>query len=66
MGGGAMWFLTAVMVPLLAGWVLFQREMAKHGNDLHLRGRKPVAVIVICTVAAVAVFCAVVALAFAH
>jgi hypothetical protein len=66
MGGGAMWFLTAVMVPALVGWVLFQREMAVHGNDLHLRGRKPVAVIVGCTVAVVAVFCAVVALAFSH
>jgi hypothetical protein len=55
-----------VMVPLLAGWMFFQREVAVHGGDLHLRGRKPVAVIVACTVAAVAVFCAVVALAFAH
>lgn len=66
MGGGAMWFLTAVMVPALVGWVLFQREMAVHGNDLHVRGRKPVVVIVLCTTAMVAVFCAVVALAFAH
>lgn len=66
MGGGAMWFLTAVMVPLVAGWMVFQREMAVHGGDLHLRGRKPVAVIVVCTVAAVAVFCVLVALAFSH
>src|SRR5947209_9891776 len=66
MGGGAMWFLTAVMVPALAGWLVFQRQMAVHDGDLHVQGRKPVAVIVLCTAAVVAVFCAVVALAFAH
>jgi hypothetical protein len=66
LGGGAMWYLTAVMVPLLAGWVLFQHQLAANGGDVRVRGRKPVAVIVVCTAAAVAVFCAVVALAFSH
>jgi hypothetical protein len=61
-----MWYLTAVMVPLLAGWVLFQHQLAANGGDVRVRGRKPVAVIVVCTAAAVAVFCAVVALAFSH
>jgi hypothetical protein len=65
-GGGAMWYLTAVMVPALVGWMLFQRQVAHHGGDLHVRGRKPVAVVVVCTAAAVAVFCAVVAAAFSH
>ncbi len=64
-GGGAMWFLTAVMLPALVGWVLFQREMALH-DGVELGGRKPIAVIVLCTAATVVVFCAVVALAFAH
>jgi hypothetical protein len=35
-------------------------------DDMHLRGRRPVIVIVLCTVVAVAGFCAAVAFAFQH
>jgi hypothetical protein len=65
MGGGWMWLLTAVMVPLLAGWVLLQRAMATRGAQMHL-GRGAEVTIVACTAVAVAVFCAIVALAFQH
>lgn len=64
--GGWMWLLAAVMVPLLAGWVVLQRVMTVHDGQAHLRGRKPIAAIVVATGAAVAVFCAVVAFAFHH
>ncbi len=64
-GGGWMWLLPAVMVPLLVGWAVVQRVMVTHAGDLHLRGRA-LAAIAACTALAVAVFCALVALAFAH
>ncbi|MBV9917980.1 MAG: hypothetical protein JO153_15875 [Solirubrobacterales bacterium] len=62
-GGGWLWMVTAVMVPLLIGWVVLQRIIAKGG---HLKGRAPLIAIIVCTVAAVALFCAVVALGFQH
>lgn len=62
-GGGRMWLLTAVMVPCLIGWVLVQRQI---GSGKQLHGRGPLTVIVGCTVAAVVVFCVLVALAFQH
>ena len=64
-GGGAMWYLTAVMVPLVIGWMVLQREIAARGGRAQLRGRGPLTATVLLTVVAVAAFCAVVALAFA-
>jgi hypothetical protein len=66
LGGGWMWLLTAVMIPLLAGWVLMQRLMIVRSGKVRLRGRGPLVAIVLGTAVAVAAFCAVVALAFAH
>jgi hypothetical protein len=65
-GGGWMWLLTAVMVPLIVGWAIVQRVMITRRNQLHVHGRAPVLAIVICTAVAVAAFCAVVAFAFQH
>jgi hypothetical protein len=67
-GGGWMWLLTAVMVPLLVGWAIFQRMMVTRRNQLHeaVQGRAPLVVIALCTALAVAAFCAVVAFAFQH
>lgn len=66
--GGWMWLVTAVMVPLLIGWAIFQRLMVTRRNQLHetVQGRSPLIAIVLCTAVAVAVFCAVVAFAFQH
>jgi predicted lipoprotein with Yx(FWY)xxD motif len=66
MGGGWLWLLTAVMVPLLAGWVTLQRLLITHNEHTQARGRGPLVAIVLCTAAAVTGFCAVVALAFQH
>lgn len=66
MGGGWMWLLTAVMVPLVVGWVAIQRLMLVGSDKVRLRGNAPLVAIVIGTAVAVAAFCAVVALAFAH
>lgn len=67
-GGGWMWLLPAVMVPLLVGWAVFQRAMITRRNQVHetLQGRGPMIAIALCTAGAVAVFCAVVAFAFQH
>jgi hypothetical protein len=64
--GSDMWLLTAVMLPLIAGWMLLQRLLVNHGDAVRLRGRGPLVLVVGCTAVAVAVFCAVVALAFQH
>lgn len=61
--GGWMWLLTAVMVPLLAGWGVMQWAMK--ARQPHVSQGLLVAVIP-CTALAVAAFCAVVALAFHH
>jgi uncharacterized membrane protein len=66
MGGGWLWLLPAVMVPLLAAWMVVQRLMITRAGEIHLQGRGPVLTIVLCTAVAVAGFCAIVALAFAH
>jgi hypothetical protein len=65
-GGGWMWLLPAVMVPLLVGWGIMQRLMITRRNQLHdtVQGRGPLAAIVVCTALAVAAFCALVAFAF--
>jgi hypothetical protein len=64
--GGWMWLLSAVMVPLIAGWVVMQRLMARRDEKTHLTGRSPLAAIIVCTAVGVAAFCAVVAFAFHH
>jgi hypothetical protein len=76
-----MWLLPAVMVPLLVGWVVLQRMMVTRVLDDELAagdpgeghaGRAassrppPDDAIVLCTVAAVATFCGVLALIFRH
>jgi hypothetical protein len=66
MGGGWLWLLTAVMVPLIAGWMVMQRLMITRGEQLQIRGRAPLVAIAVCTAAAVAVFCLVVAIGFHH
>ncbi len=66
--GGWMWLVTAVMVPLLVGWAIFQRVMITRRNQVHetLQGHGALIAIAVCTACAVAVFCAVVAFAFEH
>lgn len=66
MGGGWMWLLTAVMIPLLAGWLTVQWLIAARPSAARMEGRLPLVGIVICTGVAVAGFCAVVALGFHH
>jgi len=66
MGGAWLWLLPAVMVPLLTGWIVMERAMISRGDEIHLRGRAPLVTIAVCTTIAVAVFCAVVAIAFEH
>jgi hypothetical protein len=63
-----MWLVTAAMVPLLVGWAIFQRAMITRRNQVRetVQGRGPLVAIVVCTAAAVAVFCALVAFAFQH
>jgi len=63
-----MWLVTAVMVPLLVGWAIFQRVMITRRNQVHetLQGHGALIAIAVCTAGAVAVFCAVVAFAFEH
>lgn len=65
MGGGWLWLLTAVMVPLLAAWAVAQIAI-RRGARLRIRGRAPLVGMVLCTAIAVAGFCAVVAFAFQH
>jgi hypothetical protein len=66
MGGGWMWLLTAVMVPLLAGWMVLQWLLRARGERVHLQGSRPMIAIVGITTFGVVAFCAVVALAFQH
>jgi hypothetical protein len=65
-GGGRLWLLTAVMVPLLAGWVALQRAEMVGSRAVRIRSPKAFAAIIVCTVVAVGVFCTIVALAFPH
>jgi|GEM_PF-3643377 len=64
MGGGWMWLLPGVVAPLVAGWVVLQRLMIARPERLQVRGRLPLVAIVVCTAAAVAIFCTVVAVAY--
>lgn len=61
--GGWMWLLTAVMVPLLAGWAVMQWAM--RAREPHV-SRGLLVAIIPCTALAVAAFCAVVSLGFQH
>jgi hypothetical protein len=63
MGGGWMWLLTAVMLPLLSAWAGMQWMLRT--RQLRLGGRA-LALIIVCTALSVAAFCAVVAFAFQH
>jgi hypothetical protein len=63
-GGGWLWLLPAVMVPLLFGWVFIEVEMARREGQRLIAGRKAITMIVLITAIAVAVFCAVVAIAY--
>lgn len=65
-GGGWMWLLAAVMLPLVAGWVTMQRALVAHGDAVEMRSRRPLVLIALCTALAVAVFCGVIAIAFQH
>jgi hypothetical protein len=63
-GGRLLWLLPAVMVPLIAAWMVVQWAMVARPDRLQVRGRVPVATIIISTAIAVGVFCTVIALAF--
>lgn len=65
-GGGWMWLTTAVMVPLLAGWVTLQGLMTNRGDreGIQIRTGLPLAGIVLLAAISVAIFCAVVAIAY--
>lgn len=64
-GGGWLWLLPAVMVPLLVGFVVFQRLMIRDSDKVHIEGeRGPLLAIVICTTIAVVILCVLVAVAF--
>jgi hypothetical protein len=63
-GGGWLWLMTAVMVPLGIGWIALQRVMAS--TEKRPSGRTLIITLILGTGLAVAVFCAVVALAFQH
>ncbi len=66
--GGWMWLLTAVMIPLLVAWAVIDRFSIVHPGETGriIRDRRALIVLVCLTGAAVAGFCAVVALAFHH
>lgn len=67
-GGGCMWLLTAIMVPLVAGWAALQAVMVNRGDGdgVQITSRKPVVGVLLATAIAVAGFCAAVAFAFQH
>jgi hypothetical protein len=54
------------MLPLLAAWAVVQRLYVAHPDLAVVRGRGGLVAIALSTAVAVAVFCAVVALAFQH
>lgn len=63
-GGGWMWLTAAVMVPMVAGWALFQWVMIRHPERTHVRSMRPIVITIVGTVAAVAICCALIALAY--
>jgi hypothetical protein len=64
--GGWMWLLPAVMIPLLACWAVVQRLYLGRPDLARVPGRGGLVAVALSTAVAVAVFCAVVALAFQH
>ncbi len=66
-GGGWLWLVPAVMIPLLIGFGVFQWLMIRDSDTVHIEGeRVPLFGVVVCTAIAVAIFCAVVAVGFHH
>jgi hypothetical protein len=65
-GGGWLWLLTAVMVPLLGGWAGFERLVARAPQRTQATSSRAQTAIVSGTIAGVVIFCALVALAFQH
>jgi hypothetical protein len=65
-GGGWMWLLTAVMVPLIGGWAVLQWLLRTRREQMKLDGPRPLIAIVLCTALAVVAFGVVVAFAFQH
>jgi hypothetical protein len=63
-GGGWIWLTAAVIVPLVLGWSGLQLFMLKRPDHAEVHGRIPFVVTIVLTVAAVAIFCAIVALAY--
>jgi hypothetical protein len=67
-GGGWLWLLTAVILPIAGAWILLQRIMDRedHKAEAALKSRHLPVGIVSATALSVAVFCAIVALALHH
>lgn len=63
-GGGWMWLTAAVIVPLVLGWSGLQLFMLKRPDHAEVHGRLPFVVTLGLTVAAVAIFCAIVAIVY--
>lgn len=66
MGGGWLWLTAAVMIPICAGWFVLQRTLLRHPERMHISSGRPLLAIILCTAAAVAVFCAIVAAVPGH
>jgi hypothetical protein len=64
--GGWMWLLTGVMLPLVVGWAVMQRQLRDRRGSGQALGARSLVAVAACTALAVAAFCAVVALAFQH
>jgi 4-hydroxybenzoate polyprenyltransferase len=68
-GGGWLWLLSAVILPLAGGWIVLQKTMGRRSDqrpEAALSAKNLPVAIVIGTATAVVLFCAVVALAFQH
>jgi uncharacterized membrane protein len=61
-----MWLLTGVMLPLVVGWAVMQRQLHDRRGSGQALGARSLVAVAACTALAVAAFCAVVALAFQH
>jgi lysylphosphatidylglycerol synthetase-like protein (DUF2156 family) len=66
MGGGWLWLTVAVMAPICAGWFVLQATMLRHPERMHISSGRPLLAIILCTAAAVAIFCAIVAAVPGH
>jgi hypothetical protein len=63
-GGGWMWLTTAVMLPIVAGIGFYEWMMVRRPQWAQVHTARPMIVTVLGTVVAVAIFCAIVALAY--